>query len=224
MNAFLCDLRHAVRLLWKSPTFTLTAVLCLGLAIGANTTLFGILNSLLWKPLPVEQPGRLVRVFAKTGESHVLSGHLYQGFSYPEYVDYRDGNRATCGVQLGFRAEGSDAIRVFGEAVSDNYFEMLGVRARLGRVLASGPGGALNTAPEVVLSSPWRPSRWRCGCRSAPCPWFRPTASRRSTIAETDRSACSGACERTSMSRRRRRPLPRSPPDWNRATRSRTRA
>jgi putative ABC transport system permease protein len=117
MSAFLCDLGHAVRLLWKSPPFTLTAVLCLGLAIGANTTLFGILNSLLWKPLPVEQPGRLVRVFAKTGESHVLSGHLYQGFSYPEYIDYRDGNRvlaglaATCGVQLGFRAEGSEVDR-----------------------------------------------------------------------------------------------------------------
>jgi predicted permease len=158
MSAFLSDLRHAVRLLWKSPTFTLTAVVCLGLAIGANTTLFGILNSLLWKPLPVEQPGRLVRLYAKTGGSHVLSGHFYQGFSYPEYVDYRDGNHAlaglaaTSGVQLGFRAEGRDAIRVFGEAVSDNYFEMLGVRARLGRVLAPGPGGALNTTPEVVLS------------------------------------------------------------------------
>jgi predicted permease len=156
MNAFVRDLRHAVRLLWKSPTFTLTAVLSLGLAIGANTTLFGILDSLLWKPLPVEQPGRLVRVFARTGRSNV--GLYYQGFSYPEYVDYRDGTRvvaglaATSGVQLGFRAEGGDAIRVFGEAVSDNYFEMLGVRAMLGRVLASGPGGALNTAPEVVLS------------------------------------------------------------------------
>jgi predicted permease len=156
MNAFLCDLRHAVRLLRKSPAFTVTAVLCLGLAIGANTALFGIFNSLLWKPLPVDQPDRLVRVFARSGESTV--GHYYRGFSYPEYVDYRDGTpalaelAATTGVQLGFRAEDSEAIRVFGEAVSDNYFEMLGVRARLGRMLASGPGGALNTAPEVVLS------------------------------------------------------------------------
>ena len=156
MTTFVHNLRLAVRLLWKSPTFTLTAVLCLGLAIGANTTLFGILDSLLWKPLPVERPDRLVRVFAKAQGSN--PGRLYRGFSYPEFVDYRDGTRvlsglaATVGVQLGFRDGGNEAIRVFGEAVSDNYFEMLGVRASRGRVLASDPGGGLNTAPEVVLS------------------------------------------------------------------------
>lgn len=156
MNTFARNLHLAVRLLWKSPTFTLTAVLCLGLAIGANTTLFGILDSLLWKPLPVERPDRLVRVFARPQGSN--PGRLYRGFSYPEFVDYRDGNgvlsglAATVGVQLGFRDGGHEAIRVFGEAVSDNYFEMLGVRASRGRVLAPGRGGRLNTVPEVVLS------------------------------------------------------------------------
>ena len=153
MNEILSDLRHAVRLLWKSPTFTVTAVLGLGLAIGANTALFSILDSLLWKPLPVAQPGQIVRVFAGTG-----GRSLYGGFSHPEYLDYRDGNRvlaglsATTGVQLGFRAAGGETIRVFGDAVSDDYFEMLGLRPALGRLLTFGAGGARNTAPEVVLS------------------------------------------------------------------------
>ena len=153
MNAFTGSLRHALRLLWKNPTFTLTAVLCLGLAIGASATLFGIFNSLLWKPLPVDQPDRLVRVFAATGERY-----LFAGFSHPEYRDYRDGNRvlaglaASSGVELGFRSAGSETIRAFGDAVSDNYFEMLGLRPRLGRLLRSDFGGAFNTTPEVVLS------------------------------------------------------------------------
>ena len=155
MNAVPRDIRQAVRLLWKSPTFTLTAVLCLGLGIGANTALFSIFNALLWKPLPVAEPGAIVRVFAKGPATERL---LYLNFSYPEYLDYGRENDtlaglvATRGVQVGFRTAGSDAARVFAEAVSDNYFETLGLHARLGRVFTRRPDGAPNRAPEVVLS------------------------------------------------------------------------
>lgn len=165
MSALLSDLRYAIRMLRKSPTFTVTAVLCLGLATGANTALFGILDSLLWKPLPVDRPGQIVRVFAGTAERF-----LYGGFSYPEYLDYRDGTRvlaglaATKAVELGFRAEGGETTRVFGDAVSDNYFELLGLRPELGRMLAAGPGGALNTVPEVVVSHRF----WQQRLHSAP--------------------------------------------------------
>lgn len=154
MTFFLHDLRYAARLLRKSPTFTLTAVLCLGLAIGANTALFSILNAFLWKPLPVAEPGNLVRLFAQGP----TDGFFYLNFSYPEFQEYgRQQDRlaaiaATTGVELAFRAETGEPIRVFGEAVSDNYFPMLGVDGRLGRRLAARADGSPNVTPEVVLS------------------------------------------------------------------------
>ena len=147
------DARYAVRLLRKNPSFTVSAVLSLGLAIGANTALFSIFNSLLWKPLPVEEPDSLVRIYAKGA----VQSYLYQNFSYPEYLDYSaqsealSGIAASTGAEVGLRTAGADASRAFGEAVSDNYFELLGLRPRLGRLLTSRHG-ALNTAPEVVIS------------------------------------------------------------------------
>lgn len=154
MDQLARDIRYAVRLLWKSPAFTLTAVVCLGLGIGANTALFGIFNSLLWKPLPVQEPERLVRVYAKgAGDTW-----LYLNFSYPEMQDYRGKNdvlsglAATTGAELGFRTAGTDPMRVFGEVVTDNYFEVLGIGPRMGRVFVSRHDGSLRTVPEVVLS------------------------------------------------------------------------
>ncbi|HSK10957.1 MAG TPA: ABC transporter permease [Vicinamibacterales bacterium] len=154
MSAVIRKVQYAVRVLWKSPTFTLTAVLCLGLGIGANTALFSIFNTLLWKPLPAVEPQALVRLFATSP----TQGRLYLNFSLPEYEDYQRWNDvlaglvATRGVQVGFRSAGSDAVRVFGEAVSDNYFEVLGLRARVGRLLVPRADETANVAPEVVLS------------------------------------------------------------------------
>jgi predicted permease len=148
------NVRHSVRLLWNSPAFTLTAVVCLGLGIGANTALFSIFNTLLWKPLPVDEPQEIVRVFG----SRPTQGRLFQGFSLPDYDEYLRENDtlaglvATTGVQVSFRAGGNDAVRAFGEAVSDNYFVVLGVSARIGRVLLPRPDGTPNNMPEVVLS------------------------------------------------------------------------
>lgn len=153
MGRRLLDVRHALRGLRKSPTFAFTAVACLGLALGANTALFAIFNTLLWKPMPAADPGALVRIFAKGPGP----GRLYQGFSYPEYLDYRTqvpvlaGLLATTGVEVGFRAGGADAMRAYGEAVTDGYFEVLGVRPYLGRFLSATPGAGESSASEVVL-------------------------------------------------------------------------
>ena len=154
MSARLGNLRYAVRVLSKSPTFTLTAVVCLGLGIGANTALFCIFNTLLWKPIPAAEPQALVRIFAKGPGA----GRLYQNFSHPEYLDYGAekqvlaGLLATTGVEVGFRAGGGDAIRAFGEAVTDGYFQVLGVRPALGRLLTPSTSGGESAATEVVLS------------------------------------------------------------------------
>lgn len=166
MGSVLLNVRYAARVLGKSPTFTLTAVLCLGSGIGANTALFGIFNTLLWKPLAVSDPGRLVRLYAKAP----TESYFYRNFSYPEYVDYRQqegrlaGLIASTGVQVAFRASGGDAMRVYGEAVSDNYFEVLGLRPKLGRLLATPADGGRNVAPEVVLSERF----WRSRLGAAP--------------------------------------------------------
>ncbi|RPJ85543.1 MAG: ABC transporter permease [Acidobacteria bacterium] len=153
MYSVVRDTRYAVRQLWKSPTFTIAAILCLGLGIGANTALFSIFNSLLWKPLPVADPGAIVRVFARGRAEQ----RLFVGFSYPEYQDYSgagvfDGISTTTGIEAALRTDKGGAARVFAEGVTDNYFEMLGVGAVLGRLLASRPDGSINTEPEAVLS------------------------------------------------------------------------
>lgn len=154
MSTMLRNLRFAVRALRKAPAFTATAILCLGVALGANVALFAIFNTLLWKPLPVAHPERLVRAFTK-GRTQTL---VQQGFSLPEYEDYArdngvlDGLAATTGTDVAFRSKGRAAVRAFGEAVSDNYFDLLGLQPRLGRLFPPAPAGAANSTLEVVLS------------------------------------------------------------------------
>ena len=126
----LLNLRYTARLLARSPAFTVSAILCLGLGIGVTSSLFSIFNTLLWKPLPVADPGALVRVFAQGP----VRTRVYRNFSYPEYLDYRRENRAlaglvaTTGIQAVLRQSGDEAARIFGEAVSADYFQMLGLR------------------------------------------------------------------------------------------------
>ena len=147
------NLRYTARLLARSPAFTVSAVLCLGLGIGVTSSLFTIFNTLLWKPLPVADPGALVRVFAQGP----VRARLYRNFSYPEYLDYRRENRAlsglvaTSGVQAVLRQAGDEAVRVFGEAVTGNYFEMLGLRPHLGRFPAGAAAEQPGAPAELVL-------------------------------------------------------------------------
>ena len=79
------DLRIALRLLFKSPTFTLVAALSLALGIGANSAIFSLLDGLYLRPLAVPDSGRVVRVFFSSPED--THGYL----SYPEYQELRTG-------------------------------------------------------------------------------------------------------------------------------------
>lgn len=149
------NLRHTVRLLVRSPAFTLSAILCLGLGIGVTSSLFSIFNTLLWKPLPVVQPDTLVRAFTQ-GPVRV---RLFRNFSYPEYLDHKRENRAlaglvaTMGVQAALRQPGDKTTRIFGEAVTENYFEVLGLQPHLGRFPPPRPQGDGPGVPtELVLS------------------------------------------------------------------------
>src|SRR5262245_33951484 len=86
------DLRYAVRTLVKAPGFTLAAVLSLAIGIGANTALFTLVNSVMWKLLPIADPEQLLTLGQQTRNSFT------SGFSYPQYEIFRD---AGAGLDLG---------------------------------------------------------------------------------------------------------------------------
>jgi macrolide transport system ATP-binding/permease protein len=153
------DLRYALRQLSKSPGFTLTTVLTLALGIGANTAIFSLFNALVLRPIPANDPARIVNLY-RTVENQTR----YGTFSYPEYLDYRDHNTALSGLAAftGARMtltspsetslEGGAGETVQALLVSGNYFSVLGVGAQPGRTFVAEEDQTPNSHPVVVLS------------------------------------------------------------------------
>jgi len=139
------DLRFALRILAKSPGFTAVAVLSLALGIGANTTIFSLINAALFKPLPrVKEPDRLVWFRAPA--------------SYPDYEDFRDQNDVFSGIsslsgtrEISLSRDGQPEL-VKGEFVSANYFSVLGVDVSMGRAFLPEEDHPTSAQPVVVLS------------------------------------------------------------------------
>jgi hypothetical protein len=116
----LSHLRYAVRLLRLQPGSSAAIVITLTLAIGANATLFTLINAALLAPLPVSEPDRLVNVYSSRPD-----GTGFGGLSYPDYRDLRDGTQAFEDVlgYSGLMATITDADRsevIFGEIVTAN--------------------------------------------------------------------------------------------------------
>jgi len=130
LEGVLGDLRYALRILARRPSFSVVAVVSLGLAIGANAAIFSLIDTLLLRVLPVHEPERLVSFqggysfsyfrFERFGANsqHVLTGIL-----------------ATTGAEARDLDAGGEPKRGYAELVSGNYFELLGVPARLGRMI-----------------------------------------------------------------------------------------
>jgi len=153
MQNFLQDVRYGVRMIAKAPGFTALALLALALGICANTTIFSFINGLVLRPLAsVKEPDRLVAVYTSD-----YSSGLYGGSSYPDYLDFR--NQADAfedlaaheGALLSLNDEGNGAERLRGLYVTSNYFSVLGVNAKLGRVLQTADDTP-STSPAVVIS------------------------------------------------------------------------
>jgi predicted permease len=153
MGTLLQDLRYGFRMLWKSPGFTLVAVLTLALGIGANSAIFSGVSAFILRPLPIiEEPSRLVRLFEIYNDPND-----YNGFSYPDYLEYRDQNRSFEGI-LGYRmveaalsnSDQNDVI--WGELVTGNYFDVLRVRPAVGRAFLPEEDQSPGARPVVVLS------------------------------------------------------------------------
>jgi predicted permease len=146
METLLQDLRYAFRTLRHSPGFALAAVATLALGIGANSTVFSAANALLLKPGQGDRPESLVRVYQ--GDHGPLG--------YAQYLAIREEGRALAGLvgerqaTLGM-VDGGASERVFGLLVSGDYFSVLGVPAREGRVLRAADDVAPGASPVVVL-------------------------------------------------------------------------
>ncbi len=143
------DLRYGVRMWLKNPGFTFIAVITLSLGIGANTAIFTLLDKVLIRTLPVEQPDRLV-AFVKEGAAPV-------SFSYPMYAELRDHNEVLSGLAAYFQqpfslSDGKETERVIGQIVSGNYFTTLGVRPALGRFFLPEEDHTPGTHPVAVIS------------------------------------------------------------------------
>ena len=154
----LLDVRYALRVLRKSPAFTVAALVTLMLGIGANIVVFGVLNAVLWHPLDVSDPQNLYQVRHKPW----VIGRLLTT-SYPAFEDIRRRNstfRGMIGI-YGYshaRLSWHNAIMsVSGDEVTGNYFDLLGVQPELGRFFHAADEHGSDSAPYLVLSDAlWR--------------------------------------------------------------------
>ncbi len=155
IETFVRDLGYGGRMLRKSPGLTAIAILSLALGIGANTAIFTLIDALMLKMLPVQNPSELVEL------AHYWSGGQRSSFSYRWYQQLRDDNHSFAGMfavsnfggKLQFRS-GTAGERVDTEYVTGNCFNVLGVSALIGRVITPDDDRLTGTpAPPVAVLS-----------------------------------------------------------------------
>lgn len=155
----LADIRYAFRNLLRSPVFTTVALASLALGIGANTAIFSLTDQLLFRSLPVNHPEQLVLLSAN-GPNPGSTNTNYTAdvtFSYPLFRDIRDRNPVFSGVLAHYplsltMSRNGRAESIKGELVSGNYFNVLGVRAVVGRTFTRDDNRIPGAHPVAVLS------------------------------------------------------------------------
>ncbi len=161
----LLDIRYALRVLRKSPAFTVVALVTLMLGIGANIVVFAVLNAVLLHPLDVSDPQSLYQLRHKQW----MMGRLLTT-SYPAFEDFRQRNATFTGMagiyaysnaHLSWR---NAVIGVHGDEVTGNYFDLLGVQPQAGRFFHAADEHGPNSAPYIVLSD----ALWRSAFQADP--------------------------------------------------------
>jgi putative ABC transport system permease protein len=157
MDSLWKDIRYSLRIMFHSPTIAVAAVLSLALGVGANTTVFTLVNTLFLNPLPVDRPAELVAVNTLDTKNTTQFGNVMP-LSYPNLIDLRDGARAFSGITgysspvlLAMSTDGTPET-VFSQLVTGNYFDVLGVRPAAGRFFLPDEDRTPGTRPVVVLN------------------------------------------------------------------------
>jgi putative ABC transport system permease protein len=151
------DVRFALRVLWKTPTFTAVAVLTLGFGIGANTAVFSVVNAVLLRPLPFPQSGRLVLIWA----TNTRNGDQHDVASYPDFEEWKASSGSFEGMAA-FTSRGvtlaglDEAVMVPALQTTPGFFETLGVLPTLGRTFQESD--VMSGEPRVAILSDtlWR--------------------------------------------------------------------
>lgn len=148
LEQLVADLRYASRWLRRNPGFALIAIVSLTVGIGFNTAIFSLVDGALFRPLPVAHAEQLVDVFTSGSD-----GGAYATTSYPDFLDFKKDNAVfsdmlAVSMSLDAVTLGDRPRLAIGEVITGNYFEMLGVRARIGRTLlpADDRSGAARVA------------------------------------------------------------------------------
>jgi predicted permease len=153
METLLQDIRYGLRMLKKSPGFTAIAIITLALGIGANTTIFSMVNSFLLRPLPVQDPGQITALsqVEKDGTNNSV-------FSIADYRDVRNQTPEIFSNLLAYQF-GMDGLNAYGKTdriltnyVSGNFFSMLGIKPALGRFILPSEGEVMGADPVMVLT------------------------------------------------------------------------
>ena len=160
------DLRYGARMLLKNPGFTLIAVITLALGIGANTAIFSVANAVLLRPLPYENPDRLVFADVEMRKRNVKDWR----FSNTDFTDFRKAAKTTyedvAGVYTGrmtMTREDGALEQISFASVTPNFFRLLGAKIAFGRDFAEADG---EPQPSQVTQQ-----------QGAPCPGRRPSQS-----------------------------------------------
>ena len=169
VESILSDLRYGAKKLWKSKGLTVVALVSLAVGIGANSAIFSLVNSILLRARPVSHPEQLVELYVGEGQQP------YQTTSYPSYLELRDRNDVLSGLAAyGIRqfkfGDANEVEQIWGEAVSGNYFDVLGVAAQKGRTFAADEDLVPGRNPVAVISQ----SLWQRRFNSDPSIWTTP--------------------------------------------------
>ena len=155
MEALMQEIRHGLRALIKNRSFSLIAVLALGLGIGVNSSIFSVVNGVLLQPLAYREPGQLVRIWEKWG------GFDNGSISYPNFKDWRERNQSFEKMAAyrwtGFNLTGGDQPeRLSGRQVSSELLDVLGVLPAVGRNFLPDEDSEGANPVAIISDSLWK--------------------------------------------------------------------
>ncbi len=160
MQSLLQDMRYGARMLLKNPGFTVVAIIAITLGIGANTAIFSVVNAVLLRPLPYNEPEQLVAVW----ESNTRKPDNKMSISYPDFFDWRERSQSFEGIAIYRNANFSTTdkgqpVQLSGQVVSAEMFDLLRVRPLLGRNFTREDekvGGKTSSRAVIISQSLWQ--------------------------------------------------------------------